>query len=183
LNSQFYLCKGSKTIGPCTLDDLRSFLAYGSVTETDLVQRGGDPDWRPLRQLQELASISEGGAAILPPRRVARYRDYEKVPDPQRSGWVLQRLIIGFLLFPPHLWQGAIAVFQNRIHSRRTDGHGYLTTWPRRVEVVAAVLLVVNSILWWLALLWVRDHAQPLVRELLMLFRTGLLDLQDWLGQ
>jgi hypothetical protein len=184
VNSQFYLCKGSKTVGPCTLDDLRTFLAYGSVGDGDLVKRAGDANWTPLRQLQELTPDPDLPAeSLLPPRRIARYRDYQKVPDVERAGWVLRRLIVGFLLFPPHLWQGALALFQRRIYTRHADENGYLTTWPRKVELLTAALLMINSLAWWLILLWAADHTRPLIRELLMLFRTGLLDLQDWLGR
>jgi len=178
----YYIAKGQKTLGPCTLDDLRNFLAYGSISHGDLVMRDGEHQWHPVASLQEVSTSVEGvpdandrsSSGLLPRRRTVRYRDYERVPLEQRAGQVLMWLSLGFLLFPPLLWRGAHAIFSARIFSRQTDENGYLTCWPRWVEVLTTVLIVINGIAWMslLALAWTR--AGPLLREMLDAFGDGL---------
>ena len=99
--TQYFLSKGGKTVGPCTLDDLRSYLAYGSVKASDLVMRDGETQWKPLLDLGELR-LHEGEdfvQDITRRQRVARYRDYDKVPLPKRGGWVLREMLVGFFFF------------------------------------------------------------------------------------
>lgn len=183
--TQYFLSKGGKTVGPCHLDDLRSYLAYGSVKDTDLVMRQGESEWQQLRVLEEL-QLEHGMdfvQDITRKRRVARYREYEKVPPKQRSGLILQQMIVGFLFFPPKLWKAAASVFQDRIYRRAKDEAGFLRYWPRWVEFVMQVLLIMNAALW-LLLLWILTHnTMPIVRELVKLLKTGLSDLQTWMGQ
>ncbi|MDZ4287629.1 MAG: DUF4339 domain-containing protein [Prosthecobacter sp.] len=186
MGAHFYISKNHKTLGPCTLDDLRSFVAYGSVEGNDLVKREGESDWTPLGQLQELCPDDPDALTpyeIATRRRSARYRKYAKVPDRSRSGWVLARLVAGFLLFPPLLWLGAMAIYQGRIYTRKKDAHGYLRTWPRSVEISVSIMLVINAIAWWWGLSWLSHEAEPLARELVSMSRTAITDLQDWLGR
>jgi hypothetical protein len=186
VSSQFYITKGQKTVGPCSLDDLRSFVAYGSIKETDLIRREGQSDWTPLRHLEELTP-KEGDPPtsrdVGIPRRTARYRDYEKVPSVRQAGWVLTRVIWGFLLFPPLLWKATLAIYQQTIYTREKNEHGYLLTWPRWVESVVTVLLLVNAAAWIAAIWWTSARAAPLAHDLIAMFHTALTDLQDWLGR
>jgi hypothetical protein len=83
----YYIAKGQKTLGPCTLDDLRNFLAYGSISHGDLVMRDGEDHWHPVASLQEMAAPEDvpearerSASSLLPRRRTVRYRDYERVP-------------------------------------------------------------------------------------------------------
>ena len=115
-------------------------------------------------------------------RRTARYRDYERVPEEQRGGRVLAKMIWGFLCFPPLLWKAAIAIYQGRISRKDKDENGYLLTWSRRPEITVSVMLVINFLAWWWGILWVCDHGTPIARELVALTKTGLSDLQDWLS-
>lgn len=184
LESIYYISKGQKTVGPCTLDDLYSYIAYGSVRESDLVRREGTSAWEPLSSLEEL-QLEAGDQArdITSRRRTARYRDYAKVPQNRRAGVILGQLIWGFLLFPPLLWKAAIAIFQDRIYSSQKDAKGYLLFWPRWVEFLVSGLLVVNGLIW-ATLIWlVWKEAFPVAREMTKLFSTGINDLQDWLGK
>ncbi len=186
LDALYYISKGQKTVGPCSLDDLYGYIAYGSVRDSDLVRREGSTEWTPLRQLDELQIDPADPATvrdITTRRRTARLRDYVKVPKDRRAGVVLARLIWGSLIFPPLLWKGAKAVFQDRIYSARTDAKGYLLYWPRWVEAVVMALLVVNSIAWLCLLGWIWREATPLGQEISGLLRTGIHDLQDWLGK
>lgn len=186
LEAIYYISKGKKTVGPCTLDDLYSYIAYGSVGDSDLVRREGANAWTPLRSLEELHLDPADAATardITRRRRTARYRDYGKVPVNNRAGVILGRLIWGFLIFPPLLWKAAIAVFQDRIYSAKKDAKGYLLYWPRWVEPVVSVLLVINALVW-AALVWLAwKEAFPITREMAKLFATGITDLQDWLGK
>ena len=177
----YYIAKGQKTLGPCTLDDLRSFLAYGSISQGDLVMRDGEQQWHPVASIQEIAAPEDVSKArersatgLLPRRRTVRYRDYERVPLEQRAGKVLAWLTLGFLIFPPLLWRAAHAIFSARIFRRRTDENGYLICWPRWVEVLTTVLIVINGITWLslIALTW--SHAGPLVRDMMGAFGEGL---------
>lgn len=176
----YYIAKGQKTLGPCTLDDLRNFLAYGSISHGDLVMRDGEQQWHPIASLQEMAaddapeSREKNSSGLLPRRRTVRYRDYERVPLDQRAGQVLMWLAVGFVIFPPLLWRAAHAIFSARIFCRKTDEHGYLTCWPRWVEVLTTVLIVINGIAWLslIALAW--SKAGPLVREMMGAFGEGM---------
>ena len=177
----YYIAKGQKTLGPCTLDDLRNFLAYGSISQGDLVMRDGEQQWHPVASLQEIAAPEDApearersAAGLLPRRRTVRYREYERVPLDQRAGKVLAWLTLGFLIFPPLLWRAAHAIFSTRIFRRRTDENGYLICWPRWVEVLTTVLIVINGIAWLslIAIAW--SHARPLVRDMMGAFGEGL---------
>ncbi|MCA1963030.1 MAG: DUF4339 domain-containing protein [Prosthecobacter sp.] len=172
---EFYIKKGGKTLGPCSLDDLRTYLAYGSARESDLVRREGDHAWIPLRDLPEFQEqgIEDLTSEITSRRRVARYRDYMKVPPAQRSGIVRGRIILGFLFFPPLLWKAAATVFQENIYTPETDEHGFLKSWPRWVSSLLYPLLILNAVLW-LLLIWTVFHsAAPLLHDIIQVFRSG----------
>ncbi len=182
----YYITKGQKTVGPCSLDDLRAYIAYGSVRDSDLVRREGATEWTPLRYLAELQLNGEDAPTaqeITTRRRTARYRDYEKVPIARRSGVVLGWLVWGFLVFPPLLWRGAISVYQDRIYSQKADEKGYLQFWPRWIEPIVTVLLVVNAITWLLLIAWVWRESTPMARELASFVSTAIIDLQNWLSK
>jgi len=182
--TQYFLSKGGKTVGPCTLDDLRSYLAYGSVADRDLVRRQDEEDWRELRQLEEL-QLDQGMdfvQDITRKRRVARYRDYEKVPLPKRAGWVLKEMAVGFFFFPRRLWRAAASVLQERIYRRAADEAGFLKCWPRWVEYLVQFMLIVNAAVWLLLLWIITSNSMPIVREVVKLMKTGIADLQTWMG-
>jgi hypothetical protein len=161
VSQAYYIAKGQKTLGPCTLDDLRNFLAYGSIAQGDLVMRDGEQQWRPVASLMEIAvadenaaSLEKGGLSFLPRRRTVRYRDYERVPKDQRGSVMLGWIILGFLIFPPLLWRGAVSIYSHPIFSPKADGHGYLRVWPRWPEVTVTLMIVLNGILWWALWPW-----------------------------
>lgn len=183
--SQYFLTKSGKTVGPCTLDDLRSYLAYGSVRDSDLTMRAGEQVWMPLRQLEEL-QLDQGTEAlqeITRRRRIVRYREYEKVPLKQQGGWVIQEMLLGFLFFPPKLWRASATAFQERIFRRAADQEGFLKSWPRWVETVVQLMLIVNAVAWVLMLGLLTSNAMPIVRELVGLLKTGVTDLQTFMGK
>lgn len=168
LEANYYISKGQKTVGPCSLDDLHGYIAYGSVRDSDLVRREGATEWTPLHQLAEL-QLDGGNPAtsrnITTRRRTARYRDYQRVPQNQRSGRVLGRLLLGFLFFPPALWRGASSVYQDRVYSSKKDDKGYLMHWPQWCDRVVTVMLVINSFLW-VGLIWLAwREAAPFLSE------------------
>jgi hypothetical protein len=183
LEANYYISKGQKVVGPCSLDDLYSYIAYGSLRDSDLVRREGTTEWTPLTALEELrldTSDSATARELTTRRRTARYRDYAKVPHNRRSGVVLWRLIVGFLFFPPLLWKAAISVFQDRIFTTQRDPRGYLEPWPRWCEPLITGLLMVNSLAW-AALFWsFSQETAPVFRELTTLFSTGVTELQRW---
>jgi hypothetical protein len=184
VSQEYYISKKGKTAGPCSLDDLRNYLAYGSLRSNDLVMRAGDSSWTPLRMLPEFQNEDEEAmvSQVTQRRRVARYRDYHKVPPALRSGVVIRRLLSGFLFFPPLLWQAASSVFQERIFRKVTDEHGFLKTWPRWVEKLVYPMLVLNAAVW-LILIWtLTSRFMPILRELAGVFRDGMTDLRSWMG-
>jgi hypothetical protein len=177
----YYIAKGQKTLGPCTLDDLRNFLAYGSISHGDLVMRDGEQQWQPVASLWEMADREDGPEARergvsgpMPRRRTVRYRDYDRVPKEQRAGNVLMWLSLGFLIFPPLLWRAAHAIFSERIFSRKADENGYLACWPRWVEALTTVLIVINGIAWLSLIAMAWNHAAPVIREMMGAFGEGL---------
>ena len=172
VSQAYYIAKGQKTLGPCTLDDLRNFLAYGSIAHGDLVMRDGEQQWRPVASLMEIAVADEsaapserGGLSFLPRRRTVRYRDYDRVPKDQRSGVVLGWLVFGFLIFPPLLWRGAVSIYSHSIFSSKADDNGYLGVWPRWPEVAVTLMIVLNGFLWWALLAHGYEWAAPWMRE------------------
>lgn len=172
MTQSYYIAKGQKTLGPCTLDDLRNFLAYGSIQQGDLVMRDGEKQWRPVAALLEIASDEEGGkkeksglGSILTRRRIVRYRDYDRVPCEQRGGVVLRWLILGFLLFPPLLWRSAVSIYSHTIFKSRMDENGYLQIWPRWPELAVTLMIVLNGVAWWALISEGYAGAQPFIRE------------------
>lgn len=188
MNANYYIAKGQKTLGPCTLDDLRNFLAYGSIQKGDLVMRDGEGQWRPVATLMEIAadgSLAEGeevlpNAAIR--RRTIRYRDYDRVPIDQRAGRVLKWGILGFLFFPPLLWRAAVSIYSHRIFRSATNEDGYLKIWPRRMDVPVTLLIMVNAIVWWVVVTWVTNLSGPVVRDFLDALRAGMKSFAEIFG-
>lgn len=153
VHALYYIAKGQKTLGPCSKDDLRNFLAYGSIRDSDLVKRDDEEQWRPVSTLLELHAagqvLADGMTTKPLRRRVARYRDYDRVPYNQRGGPVLRRMILGFLLLPPLLWWAAVSLYSDHIFRRKKDGNGYLRVWGRWVEVLVTFMIIINAIAWW----------------------------------
>ncbi len=166
----YYIAKGQKTLGPCSKDDLRNFLAYGSIRDSDLVRREDDEQWRPVSTLLELSGTGEvlaDGLTVKPGRRrVARYRDYDRVPYNQRGGVVLRRMFFGFLLVPPLLWWAAVSLYSDHIFRKKKDENGYLITWGRWVEVLVTVLIILNAFAWWMGITYASWFIGPCLKEL-----------------
>lgn len=181
---EYHISKGKNQLGPCSLHDLRTLLAYGSVRSTDMVRRGNDGAWQALETLEELREFFTDAelAESVTRRRTVRYREYEKTPEDSRESVVLKRLIVGFLLFPPLLWRAAVTVYQSRVITPRRNEGGYLEYWPRWTEGVVSALIVVNALLWWALLSWVGHEAQPLVSQLASMLSSSFEMVQAWLG-
>ena len=66
---QIYVARAEQKLGPYTLDEVRSKLASGELSESDLAWHEGLTNWLPLQQV--LASFSIGPAAppLLPAKR------------------------------------------------------------------------------------------------------------------
>ena len=92
-------------------------------------------------------------------------------------------MILGFLFFPPKLWRASASVFQERIYRRSADQEGFLRHWPSWVETVVQVMLIVNAAIWLLMLWLLTSNAMPIIRELVGLMKTGIADLQSFMGK
>jgi len=171
VHAAYYIAKGQKTLGPCSKDDLRNFLAYGSIRDSDLVKREDEEQWRPVSSLLELhaeGQIVADGLTVRPiRRRVARYRDYNRVPYNQRGGAVLRRMILGFLFLPPLLWWAAVALYSDHIFRQKKDENGYLLVWGRWVEVLVTGMIIVNAVAWWMAITYASWILGPGLAELM----------------
>lgn len=171
VHAQYYIAKGQKTLGPCSKDDLRNFLAYGSIRDSDLVKRVDEEQWRPVSTLLELhaeGQVAADGLTVKPVRRrVARYRDYNRVPYNQRGGAVLRRMILGVLFLPPFLWWAAVSLYSDHIFRRKKDENGYLLVWGRWVEALVTILIIVNAVLWWVAITYASWILGPGLHELM----------------
>lgn len=170
MHASYYIAKGHKTLGPCSKDDLRNFLAYGSIRDSDLVKRADEEQWRPVSSLLELHAeglVVADGLTVLPTRRrVARYRDYNRVPYNQRGGTVMRRMILGFLFLPPLLWWAAVALYSDHIFRQKKDENGYLLVWGRWVEVLVTILIIVNVVAWWVVITYSSWWLAPGIAEL-----------------
>jgi len=166
----YYIAKGQKTLGPCSKDDLRNFLAYGSIRDSDLVKREDEEQWRPVSTLLELNMTGEvlaDGLTVKPARRrVARYRDYDRVPYNQRCGAVLRRMFFGFLFLPPLLWWAAVSIYSDHIFRRKKDENGYLMVWGRWVEVLVTFMIIINAVAWWAGITYASWILGPGLTEL-----------------
>lgn len=166
MNTNYYIAKGQKTLGPCTLDDLRNFLAYGSIQKGDLVMRAGENEWRPVAAMMEIAGeagalAADGTVHPASRRRTVRYRDYDRVPPGQRAGKVLRWMVWGLLLFPPLLWCAAVSIYSGSIFRASTNEDGYLKLWPRWTEGLITMLIMVNAFMWWAGATWLVNATAP----------------------
>lgn len=170
MHALYYIAKGQKTLGPCSKDDLRNFLAYGSIRESDLVKREDEEQWRPVSTLLELHSegqVLADGLTVKPVRRrVARYRDYDRVPYNQRGGPVLSRMIFGFLILPPLLWWAAVSLYSDHIFRKKKDENGYLKIWGRWMEVLVTLMIITNAVAWWAGVTYASWIVGPGLQEL-----------------
>lgn len=170
VHALYYIAKGQKTLGPCSKDDLRNFLAYGSIRDSDLVKREDEEQWRPVSTLLELNMTGEvlaDGLTMKPSRRrVARYRDYDRVPYNQRGGTVMRRMFFGFLFLPPFLWWAAVSLYSDHIFRRKKDENGYLMVWGRWVEVLVTFMIIINAIAWWAGITYASWILGPGLAEL-----------------
>ncbi len=180
---QYYITKENKTVGPCSIDDLRAYLAYGSINLSDLIRRDGEKEWLPVASIPEIAQASQDETArdITTRRRVARYRSYEKVPPSQQAGVVLKRLLIGFFFFPPLLWRTAGAVFQDKVFRSSPDKSGFLRTWPRWLEGVITAILIINAVVWGVAILWLLNISTPFLDAVGESLGIAAESLSEWL--
>jgi hypothetical protein len=160
----FHISKGGIKTGPCRLEDLRDYLAYGSLRETDLVMREGDGQWIAVGLVPELREMAAGGDI----RRVMRYQQIEDVPPPLRSRSVVSRLVLGFLI-PPLLWMTAATVFSSPVYTEQKDASGFLTLWPASRKRVVAALIVINLIVWGGAIFWLVRSG--VLRDVMTLFK------------
>ena len=185
MQSRYFIAKGRRSLGPCSIDDVRSFLAYGSINDNDLFRAEHESQWQPIWRMPGLMP-GEGvvnAREIELPRRIARYRDYAKVPYDLRGSVVLRRLIVGFLLFPPLLWKAASTIFQARVYSRKEDENGYLLMWPASAARPLYAILAANAVIWVVLLIGLFTQAAPLARGIASFSSTGIESLQEWLGR
>ena len=191
----FYIHRKGKAHGPCSLEELRTYLAYGSVKPDELVAEAGSDHWQPARQIflspvQESAVAEDGPsqglvgwlqqrwqersrpadedelqAALATRRRIVRYRDWEKVPHANRSTTVLQRILLGFCIFPPTLWFACSTVLSSRVVRRSADEHGYLKTWPNGMQGVCTFLIALNAVVWGTGIYLAVQYAGPTASE------------------
>ncbi len=189
MDSSFYISRGKGTQGPFTLGELQTYLAYGSIAEMDLVLRDGTEEWIPVSSLPELveaepatSSGRKGTKKALPRRRIARYREYSRVPVPLRSGTVIRQLIFGMLFWPPTLWKAGSSIFSSYIYRHAKDDAGYLRIWPRSVEPVVSVMIVINILVWLGAAIWITQSAGPVLSEVFAVLREGLHEFESWLS-
>lgn len=156
---------GETVRGPCSITDIESFLAYGSLRPVDLVRRMGDPNWQRIDQFEDLAPWFEQTEAARTvrtraSRRIIRHRDYVRVPTAQRSGVILCQLLVGLFL-PWKLWHAAATAFNSHIYRPVTNELGFLKVWPRWTEYVIAFWIVLSATLWIVAILLLIEFTLP----------------------
>jgi hypothetical protein len=175
--SSYYLRKDGKTFGPCSQEDLRNYLLYGSVLPADEVRREGELHFQPLAQMPEFQRRWTWRWPWKRPRRVegpVRYRDYRTVPPQRRSGAVLRMLVLGLLLFPPRLWSVSLRVWRHQIWGRRRDEQGFLKPWPPFMRWVVLALLLLQCLAILIGLEALIVHGPAMVRKLLQLIYRGI---------
>jgi hypothetical protein len=193
----YFIQRNGRQHGPCTLDEIRSYLSYGSLAATDLVWDQDADQWLPAQQVvnpsgeegplgyefmaeeswkERLAGLGKGLVGLWQrlngagkpnaPRRVVRYRDYNRVPQRERASTVLADMFWGTLFFPPRLWAACSTLFTKRVFRNATNDQGYLKELPRFFEALGAVLIVVNALAWALLFHWAWTVAVPTTMQL-----------------
>ncbi len=196
----FYLSRQGKPHGPLPWSEIRSYLAYGSVSQAELLSPDGSKDWRSLEEWRKviegaqasqdegqgltrklmgfLAAIGRGlrpstADADLPRRRAVRFREWEHVPEKQRSSRVVSDLLAGFLFFPPRLWSASSRVFSQHVFRRSTDEAGFLKVWPQGAETFCTVLILINALWWAVLTVLFMSHGLPVLREAVLTFQDS----------
>lgn len=205
-NNEFFILRHGKPHGPCSLDELKAYVAYGSLRPNELVGAAGTDNWQPVSAVlappasepdEEPANVWEKmrlwwqrrnspeeavrADLISQRRRAVRYRDWDKVPPGVRSGIVFWRILTGFLFFPPRLWAACSMVFTQRIIRNKVDDSGYLKTWPSGVEVVCTLLIIVNALAWWLGLQWLVFKGLPVAQQAASAFSVSFEEMMQTL--
>jgi GYF domain 2 len=185
----YYIKHGEKERGPCTLKELRSFLYYGSIRWEDTVRAGGAEDWIPMSAIEELADLNPSAETTKgkwlkegpkPPARVRRFREYASVPKERQAGYVISKMLFGFVFWPPDLWRAASMVFSANICRHQKDENGYLKVWPRSMEIVVTVLVLINATLWTVGTMWAAPKVKTVAREVVEQSRFAMKELQDF---
>lgn len=150
---------------------MRTWLAYGSLKPDDLVRRADEEEWFPVRLFPEFSSIfsppeGEPKSGLwksprpsAPAQPTTRFRKFQYVPEEQRSGNVIRRLLSGFIWRPITFWSTAATVFTSKIYRNSKDEAGFLTTWPRWVEIPLTLLILLHAVMWTSAAFWVVPRA------------------------
>lgn len=206
-DNEFFILRHGKPHGPCSVDELKAYLAYGSLRPDELVGAAGTDNWLPVSKVVappvteveeepdnwwealclwwRRRNTSEDAVSatdlINQRRRAVRYRDWDKVPQGVRSGIVFWRILTGFLFFPPRLWAACSTVFTQRIIRNNADDNGYLKTWPAGVEVICTLLIIVNALAWWLGLQWIVFIGLPVVQQAMAAFSVSFEEMMQTL--
>lgn len=96
---QWYYSKNAAQLGPVSLDELRSKLASGEISGTDMVWREGLADWKPASEMAEL-SVSPAAVAPAPVSggvMNSPYRPPTAAPARMAAGHI-----------PNYLWQSIV---------------------------------------------------------------------------
>jgi len=96
---QWYYAKGSEQRGPVSEQELIGLIESGAVHAADLVWREGMPEWRPARDIAELATafqkaipVQEGAVPPPPPLMTA-------APGGETNPMAIASLVLGLLSF------------------------------------------------------------------------------------
>ena len=208
-HSSFFIARSGRTHGPLTWSEVNSYLSYGSLKPTDLVCTEGSQDWRPALEwkraiegdpeeeaaaaalaeaelsgwklwLHKLQSLTKRkSASPAPRRRIVRFREWQHVPEDQRSTLILRDLFLGFF-FPPRLWSACTHVFSQHIFRKSKDEAGYLKIWPQGMETFCTVLIIINALCWLTLIATFNEHILPHLRQA---FDFVMESVQTWLNE
>ena len=203
-HTSFFIARSGKAHGPLSWTEIDSYLAYGSLKPQDLVCTADSPNWLPVTEWKKaiegdpeseekaeprspwlawwhrLLTSSKAGSKATPRalrRRTVRFREWNHVPEDQRSTGILLGIVLGFLFFPPRFWSACSRVFSNHVFRPVADEAGYLKIWPKWMETVCTVLLLVNAAYWLFVIYQFNEHVMPFLRQALDLMIQGA---KDW---
>ena len=161
-----------------TLEDLTKLIAESQSPSTLELLKSLRAGERSLGETTKAITKKFTTDKSKPPPRIIRYQNYDRVPQEQRSAPILWQLLTGFLFFPPRLWRAASTVFSSNIYLKGKDSRGYHRTWPRWVEIVIALMIVINALAWCIALTWAYPHVHALVLTVGDLLREAWSDIK-----
>lgn len=106
--------RGTQQFGPYSEQELRTYIAQGRISRTDMAWSQGMPQWVPISQLPGLSS--NFSPAQLPPQRHEAFSGARTTPPPKPDNHLVGAILCTLFCCVPF---GIVAI----IHASQVDSH------------------------------------------------------------